>query len=137
MKMPWTTGRAPAPVTVASDAHYQARGIDFGQLRRRGRGLTGMPQYAVSKLCNVLFSQELARRIEPLVDRIVEVPVTAGILRKLLMAGAVGLLGLVVPPGMAVHGRLGRLFTLDPDPGGLYGGSDRHDQRHHRQDTSV
>jgi retinol dehydrogenase 12 len=49
-------------VTVASDAHYQARGIDFAALRRRGRGITGMHEYAVSKLCNVLFSQELARR---------------------------------------------------------------------------
>jgi retinol dehydrogenase 12 len=49
-------------VTVASDAHYQARGIDFAALRRRGRGLIGMHEYAVSKLCNVLFSQELARR---------------------------------------------------------------------------
>jgi len=49
-------------VTVSSDAHYQATGIDFGALRRPGRGLTGMHQYAVSKLANVLFSQELGRR---------------------------------------------------------------------------
>jgi retinol dehydrogenase 12 len=51
-------------VTVASDAHYQAKGVDFAALRRRGRGITGMHEYAVSKLCNVLFSQELSRRIE-------------------------------------------------------------------------
>ncbi len=50
-------------VNVASDAHYQARGIDFGLLRRRTRAITGMPEYAVSKLCNVLFTQELARRL--------------------------------------------------------------------------
>ena len=50
-------------VNVASDAHYQARGIDFGLLRRRTRTITGMREYAVSKLCNVLFSQELARRV--------------------------------------------------------------------------
>ena len=50
-------------VNVASDAHYQATGIDFGRLRRRTRGITGMPEYAVSKLCNVLFAQELARRV--------------------------------------------------------------------------
>jgi retinol dehydrogenase 12 len=54
---------APARVvTVASDAHYQARGIDWAALRRPARGITGLPEYAVSKLCNVLFSQELARR---------------------------------------------------------------------------
>ena len=50
-------------VNVASDAHYQAKGIDFGRLRQRARGITGMPEYAVSKLCNVLFSQELGRRL--------------------------------------------------------------------------
>jgi retinol dehydrogenase 12 len=55
-------GNRARVVTVASDAHYQARGIDFARLRQRGRGLTGTRQYAVSKLCNVLFSQELARR---------------------------------------------------------------------------
>jgi NAD(P)-dependent dehydrogenase (short-subunit alcohol dehydrogenase family) len=55
---------APARVvTVSSESHYAARGIDFDALRQRGRGLTGTPQYAVSKLCNVLFTQELARRM--------------------------------------------------------------------------
>jgi retinol dehydrogenase 12 len=55
---------APARVvTVASDAHYQARGVDFGAVRRPTRSLTGLPEYAVSKLCNVLFSAELARRM--------------------------------------------------------------------------
>jgi retinol dehydrogenase 12 len=54
---------APARVvTVSSDAHYSAPGIDFDALRRPARGLTGLPAYAVSKLCNVLFSAELARR---------------------------------------------------------------------------
>ena len=54
---------APARVvTVASDAHYSAPGIDFGALRRPARGITGLREYAVSKLCNVLFAQELARR---------------------------------------------------------------------------
>ena len=57
------TASAPARVvTVSSDSHYAARGIDFEALRRRTRGLTGMREYAVSKLCNVLFTQELARR---------------------------------------------------------------------------
>jgi NAD(P)-dependent dehydrogenase (short-subunit alcohol dehydrogenase family) len=50
-------------VTVSSDAHYAAKGIDFEALRRPARGITGLREYAVSKLCNVLFSQELARRM--------------------------------------------------------------------------
>jgi NAD(P)-dependent dehydrogenase (short-subunit alcohol dehydrogenase family) len=50
-------------VTVSSDSHYQAPGIDFDALRRPARGITGLREYAVSKLCNVLFSQELARRV--------------------------------------------------------------------------
>ena len=49
-------------VTVSSEAHYAARGIDFDALRRRTPTFTGQREYAVSKLCNVLFTQELARR---------------------------------------------------------------------------
>ena len=50
-------------VNVASDAHFQATGIDFDRLRRPARNIAAMREYAVSKLCNVVFSQELARRL--------------------------------------------------------------------------
>ena len=41
------TASAPARVvTVSSDAHYQASGIDFPALQRRTRSVTGLPEYA-------------------------------------------------------------------------------------------
>jgi retinol dehydrogenase 12 len=49
-------------VNVASDAHYSPDAIDWSSLRRPARSVTGMREYGVSKLCNVLFSQELAHR---------------------------------------------------------------------------
>jgi len=62
--LPLLTAAAPARiVNVASDAHYQAAGIDFDALRNRTKGITGLPEYAVSKLCNVLFAAELGRRL--------------------------------------------------------------------------
>ena len=51
-------------VNVSSAAHYGAPGIDFDALRRRTASFTGQREYAVSKLCNVLFTQELARRLD-------------------------------------------------------------------------
>jgi retinol dehydrogenase-12 len=51
-------------VNVSSAAHYNAHGIDFDALRRRTASYTGWREYAVSKLCNVLFTQELARRLD-------------------------------------------------------------------------
>jgi retinol dehydrogenase-12 len=55
---------APARVvTVASDSHYQAKGIDFDAVRRPTVSRTGLREYAVSKLANVLFSAELARHV--------------------------------------------------------------------------
>jgi retinol dehydrogenase-12 len=56
--------RAGAPsrvVNVASEAHRRVTGIDFAALRRPG-SFSGFPEYAVSKLCNILFTRELARR---------------------------------------------------------------------------
>jgi len=56
---------APARiVTVASAAHYGARGIDFEAVRKPTKSLTGMPEYAVAKLANVLHAQELARQLD-------------------------------------------------------------------------
>jgi NAD(P)-dependent dehydrogenase (short-subunit alcohol dehydrogenase family) len=56
---------APARiVNVASDAHYSAKGIDFDAVRRRTRSRSGLPEYSVSKLANVLHAQELARRLD-------------------------------------------------------------------------
>ncbi len=62
--LPLLEQSAPARVVnVSSASHYQARVLDFERVRRR-TSFTGLREYAVSKLCNVLFTQELARRTE-------------------------------------------------------------------------
>jgi NAD(P)-dependent dehydrogenase (short-subunit alcohol dehydrogenase family) len=48
-------------VNVASDAHRGAR-LDFGDLQS-AHGYSGMRAYSRSKLCNILFTRELARRL--------------------------------------------------------------------------
>ncbi|MBI2896187.1 MAG: SDR family oxidoreductase [Deltaproteobacteria bacterium] len=50
-------------VTVASAAHARAKGIDFEAVRRPTASVTGIPEYSVSKLANVLFSAQLARQL--------------------------------------------------------------------------
>jgi NAD(P)-dependent dehydrogenase (short-subunit alcohol dehydrogenase family) len=55
-------GRAPARViTVSSMGHRFARRIDPERLEPSGR-FSGWRLYCMSKLCNVLFTRELARR---------------------------------------------------------------------------
>lgn len=49
-------------VNVSSIAHYDARGIDFSELRQKGKGFGALHAYQVSKLANVLHAKELARR---------------------------------------------------------------------------
>ena len=56
---------APARiVNVASGAHFGATGIDFEAVRKPTRTITGMREYSISKLANVIHAQELARRLE-------------------------------------------------------------------------
>ncbi len=50
-------------VNVASKSHYSAKGIDFDAVKRVTTSRAGLSEYAVSKLANVLFTVELARRL--------------------------------------------------------------------------
>lgn len=50
-------------VNVASDAHFSAATIEWDALQRPTRSLTGLREYAVSKLCNVLHARELSERL--------------------------------------------------------------------------
>ena len=49
-------------VVVSSGSHYQAKAIRWGDLREPTKSATGMAEYEVSKVCNVLFAAELRRR---------------------------------------------------------------------------
>jgi len=56
---------APARiVSVASRAHYRATGIDWQAVREPTKSRTGLSEYGVSKLANVLFSAELGRKLK-------------------------------------------------------------------------
>jgi retinol dehydrogenase 12 len=50
-------------VNVSSKSHYSAKGIDWDAVQQPTRTVTAMHEYEVSKLANVLFSKELARRL--------------------------------------------------------------------------
>jgi NAD(P)-dependent dehydrogenase (short-subunit alcohol dehydrogenase family) len=59
--------RSSAPariVTVSSEGHYRVDGIDYDAVRSPTRTRTAFHEYCVSKLANVLHSQELARRLD-------------------------------------------------------------------------
>jgi retinol dehydrogenase-12 len=50
-------------VNVASKSHYDAKGIEWEAMRKPTSSVTSMHEYAQSKLSNVLFAKELARRL--------------------------------------------------------------------------
>jgi retinol dehydrogenase-12 len=56
------SGRARV-ITVSSRAHKRTAGIDWAALRRPTSSFTGIREYAVSKLANLLFSAELGRKL--------------------------------------------------------------------------
>ena len=62
--LPCLQASAPARViTVASKMHFRAKGLDWDALQQPTASLTGVPEYNASKLANVLFATELARRL--------------------------------------------------------------------------
>lgn len=58
------TSKPARIVNVASQAHYGPRAIDWDKLGKPTRSITGLDEYGVSKLCNVLFTKELAKRLD-------------------------------------------------------------------------
>lgn len=56
---------APARiVNVASDAHRFVKGLDFDDLQSELGAFPTMKKYGASKLCNIYFTRELARRLK-------------------------------------------------------------------------
>ena len=70
---------APARVVnLSSKAHFGAKGIDFAALQQPTRSAGALVEYQVAKLCNVLFTIELARRLDP--ERITTCAVHPGVI---------------------------------------------------------
>jgi NAD(P)-dependent dehydrogenase (short-subunit alcohol dehydrogenase family) len=93
-------------VNVASRAHKSAKGIDWEALRRPGTSRAVLNEYAVSKLANVLFTKELARRL-----------VGTGVTTYSLHPGVVATdIWRSVPWGLR---GLVKLFMISPEQGAL------------------
>ena len=51
-------------IHIASRAHWMARTIPWENLRSPTRSLTGISEYAISKLCNILYTKSIAQRLK-------------------------------------------------------------------------
>ncbi len=102
--LPLLQASAPARiVTVASGAHKLGR-LDLEDIQAsRGYGPFGLPRYSETKLMNIMFTRELARRTEG-----------TGVVANCLHPGAVAT-NLADPP--AAFRSLGRLLMLDAAQG--------------------
>jgi len=103
---------APARVVnVSSYAHTQARrGLDFDDLEWERRRYSGFGVYSATKLMNILFTRELARRESP--DVITANAVHPGfVASNFAREGDMGPLGLLMP--------LARPFALSAPKGAL------------------
>jgi NAD(P)-dependent dehydrogenase (short-subunit alcohol dehydrogenase family) len=99
--------KASAPariVTVASEAHRRNR-LDIADMTRPA-DWTMMRAYGRSKLCNILFTRELASRLDP-------VEVVAASLHPGMVATGIGQRGGLVELGW----RIGKPFMLSPEKG--------------------
>ena len=88
------TGSAPARIVSTASAVHQGARLDFNDLQSAG-SFSAMGAYGRSKLCNILFTRELARRLAGM-------GVTANCLHPGVVAtrfgdDAGGLLGLMMP----------------------------------------
>lgn len=101
--------RASAParvVNVASEAHRFGPGLDFDDLQGQ-KGYRSLRAYGRSKLCNILFTAELARRLEG-----------SGVTVNCLHPGAIASnFGQSGTPFFAWLARLGRPFLLTNEQG--------------------
>ena len=66
--LPALEAGAPARVVNVSSAAHMGGKIDFDDLQFERRGYSSFSAYSQSKLANILFSNELARRVDP--DRV-------------------------------------------------------------------
>src|SRR5262249_52128297 len=98
-------GRTARIVNVASEAHRSAR-LDMDDLMSE-RGYSPMRVYGNSKLCNILFTYELARRLAGK-------PVTANCLHPGVVATGFGKND---PGWFRVLVKLGSPFLLSPEKG--------------------
>ena len=104
------TASAPARVvTVSSDAHRALRGLDFDNLQceRRYKPILA---YSQSKLANVLFTYELARRLEG--SGVTATCLHPGVVRTGIWQAASGMLGVIA--------RLAQVFMISPQKSGAY-----------------
>ncbi len=96
-------------INVASNAHHRAGRLNFDDIMHE-RGYSGFPVYCRSKLANILFTYELARRLQQRgVDN-----VTVNCLHPGFVASGFGLNN---SPLMQLAMKLGSIFAISPEEG--------------------